>query len=117
MRVTCPALALFVWAALSGIVVAQGVTPPEVQLGRMDRSYGVLEGTFILKNTNNFPIADASIWCSITAPSGTVIGSYQFTIYEIIPAKGRKTIQNYKFGLWPEQGKSIGCYSASARRA
>lgn len=93
------------------------VFPPGVKLGRMDRSYGVLEGSFTLTNENAFAIADAEIICEITAPSGTVVGGYRFTIYDVVAAKKSKAVNAYKFGSWPQQGKSLSCEANKARRA
>jgi hypothetical protein len=83
----------------------------------MDRSYGVLEGSFTLTNENAFAIADAEIICEITAPSGTIVGGYRFTIYDVVAAKKSKAVNGYKFGFWPQQGKSLSCEANKARRA
>lgn len=92
------------------------VSLPTIKLGKMDSSYGVLAGSFSIVNSNAFAIYDTEIICDITAPSGTRVGGYHFTIFEIVPATGTKEIKNYKFGLWPDQGKSIGCYGKQAKR-
>jgi hypothetical protein len=100
--------------AREGIPAAAASLPPEIKLGQLDRSYGLLEGGFTLKNPNNVPIKDVGILCEVTAPSGTIIHHYRFTIFEIVPAKGEKTVRNYKFGFWPQQGKSISCGVANS---
>jgi len=93
------------------------VQAPEIKLiGTLDSSYGMLQGSFTLKNLNDFAIADAQIACSVTAPSGTVIHRYDFIIYETLQPNATKTVRNYKFGLWPQQGKSISCRSLGALR-
>jgi hypothetical protein len=92
------------------------VKPPEVKYGELDRSYGVLKGDFTLINTNDFAIRDARMVCDVIAGSGTTIHTYRFDVFEIIPAKGRKTVKGYTFGFWPQQGKSLSCYSTSADR-
>jgi hypothetical protein len=82
-----------------------------IELGRLDRSYGLLEGSFTLKNPNKFAIADVKIHCDITASSGTSIDQKDFIVFEAVPAKGQKMVRNFKFGYWPQQGKSIGCHA------
>lgn len=93
------------------------VLPPEVNLIRLDRSYSVLEGGITLVNPNAFAIKDARIYCSVFASSGTAISSYDFQLFEKVPAKGKKTISKYNFGFWPQQGKSISCIAKNALRA
>lgn len=97
--------------------VAPLVKPPAIKLGQMDRSYGLLEGAFTLTNPNKFAIADIEIACQVTAASGTVIGGYRFTLYQNVAAQKSKTVQGHKFGLWPEQGKSLSCTATGARHA
>jgi hypothetical protein len=82
----------------------------EIKLGR------VVEGGFTLKNPNDVPIKDVDITCTVTAPSGTAIHHYRFTIFDIVPAKGEKVIKNYKFGYWPQQGERVGCRVVAALR-
>lgn len=82
---------------------------PIIKFGPLDRSYGVLEGDFTLTNTNKYPIKDVVLNCDITGASGTVIRSPAFTVYEIVPANGKKTVKKFNFGFWPSQGKSFAC--------
>ena len=93
---------------------AKGPSLPEdasIELGTLDRSYGLLEGSFTLKNPNQFAIADIKVRCDITASSGTTIDQKEFTVFDVVPAKGEKAIRKFKFGYWPQQGKSIGCHT------
>jgi hypothetical protein len=89
---------------------------PTIDLKSLDRSYNQLQGTIILKNPNIFPIADVKITCLIYADSGTAIRDVDFTLYQVVPAKGHKTISGYKFGFWPDQGKRVGCSTAGYQR-
>ena len=93
------------------------IEPPSIKLGKLDTSYGILQGSFTLANANKFVVADAELTCAITAPSGTVVGGYHFTIYEVLAANKSKAVSNYKFGFWPQQGKSMSCDVKGARRA
>lgn len=86
--------------------------PPTIKWGTMDKSYSVLEGTFTLSNPNKRPIKDVILRCEITGGSGTVIRSPTFTVYEIVPANGKKTVRKFNFGFWPPQGKSFACNTA-----
>lgn len=90
--------------------------PAEIDLGRLDSSYGALQGSVTVKNPNAFEIKDPEFICVITAASGTEIRRFRTVIYERVPANGRKTVRNHKFGYWPDQGKSIGCEGDLARR-
>lgn len=87
-----------------------------IELGTLDRSYGLLEGSFTLNNPNRFTIADVKVHCDITAPSGTTIEQKDFTVFQVIPARGHRTIKGFKFGLWPQQGKSVGCHTTGYAR-
>lgn len=92
------------------------VMEPHVELTNLDRSYNVLTGTITLENYNAFPIKDASIICDVVAPSGTVIHTYRFQLFETVPAKGKRLVNKHNFGFWPPQGKSLGCRSTRAVR-
>lgn len=101
-------------AQIDKIEFAKLPPPPsdiEIKLGTLDKSYGVLKGDFTLKNNNVFAVADVKIACSIYAPSQTVIKKYDFTIFDVIPAKSSKTIRGHNFGFFPDQGKSVSCSS------
>jgi hypothetical protein len=58
------------------------------------------------------PVKDVILRCDITGASGTVIRSPTFTVYEIVPANGKKTVKKFNFGFWPSQGKSFACNTA-----
>lgn len=85
---------------------------PKIKLGKLDKSYNLIKGSFTIENPNAFAIADVKIACSIMGESGTTISELSFVIYEIVPAKGRKVIQAHDFGYASSQTKSISCNSA-----
>jgi hypothetical protein len=89
--------------------------PPLVKLGRLDNSYSILKGKLTLTNTNKYAVADTVINCDVTASSGTTVGGYNFTIYEVLQPSKPKTV-DYNFGFWPQQGKSLNCRSLRATR-
>jgi hypothetical protein len=82
---------------------------PQIKLTTVDMSYSSFVGSVTITNPNAFPIADIRISCSVYAGSGSTIKEYNQTIYEIVPAKSKKTIRNHRFGYWPDQGKKVGC--------
>src|SRR3954452_12197135 len=80
----------------------------ELKWGTVDMSYGLFVGSFTIKNNNSYAVADLRISCQVTAPSGTQVGAYDFTLYEVVGANKSKTVR-HRFGLWPDQGKSVSC--------
>ncbi|HEX3339850.1 MAG TPA: hypothetical protein VHT68_11850 [Pseudolabrys sp.] len=85
------------------------VIPPSVKLSSLDSSYGAVRGNLSLSNPNNFAIAETEVVCDVIAASGIVIDHYRFTVSEIIPANGTKTMNRYQFGPWPRQAKGLQC--------
>lgn len=102
-------------AKMPALVVAP-TDVPTLKFEWLDKSYGILRGTFTVSNPNPFAVTDPVVECDIVAPSGTVINQYRFTVYERILANGHKTIKSFEFGLWPQQGKSLSCATLSAQR-
>src|ERR1700712_2600940 len=82
---------------------APSISLPSIDLKSLSSEYGFLEGSFVISNANSFPIANAAIHCDVHGPGGTVVHAFDFVIQELIPANGKKTISNYKFGFWPQQ--------------
>jgi hypothetical protein len=58
----------------------------------------VMIATFRISNGNPFAIKDIGIVCTLSAPSGTTLGLNAVTLYQVIPAKGRKTIRDLNMG-------------------
>lgn len=57
----------------------------------------ILNGS--IKNSSNFAMKDADIKCTLTGPSGTVVGSVRETLYEIIPAQQSKRFHELNMGF------------------
>jgi hypothetical protein len=95
---------------------APSISLPRVDLKSLRSEYGFLQGSFVISNTNAFPIADAAIRCDVHGPSGTVVHTFDFVIDEPVTANGQKTISDYKFGFWPQQSSQMDCRSISAKR-
>ena len=92
------------------------VIPPSIKLSSLDSSYGAVRGNLSLSNPNNFAIAQTEVVCDVIAASGIVIDHYRFTVSEIIPANGTKTMNRYQFGPWPRQANGLQCSGNKAVR-
>lgn len=57
----------------------------------------ILNGS--IKNGSNFAMKDADIKCTLTGPSGTVVGSVRETLFEIIPAHQSKRFRELNMGF------------------
>jgi hypothetical protein len=95
---------------------APSLSLPKVDLKSLSSQYGFLQGSFVIGNTNAFPIADVAIHCDVHGPGGTVIHTFDFVVDEPIPANGQKPVTNYKFGFWPQESSQMDCRSISAER-
>ena len=71
--------------------------------------FNVMTGTFTITNKNDFEIKDIEIKCYHYAPSGTLIDSNTRTVYEKIPAKGKKTLKDFNMGFIHSQANKSGC--------
>jgi len=69
----------------------------------------VMLATLEIKNNNDFPVKDILVECSVSAPSGTSLGSTQRTVYEAIPAKSSKTVRRFNMGLINTQASRGAC--------
>jgi hypothetical protein len=70
--------------------------------------------TFVIKNTSPFDIKDITIHCTNAAPSGTVIGSIDHTIYDLVKANSTKTFREVNMGFIHSQASSSGCHVVTA---
>jgi hypothetical protein len=95
---------------------APSLSLPRVELKSLSSEYGFLQGSFVISNANAFPIADATIHCDLHGLSGTVIHTFDFVVDELVPASGKKPINNYKFGFWPQESSKMDCRSISVER-
>ncbi|HWL38701.1 MAG TPA: hypothetical protein VNO75_00560 [Gemmatimonadaceae bacterium] len=69
----------------------------------------VMLATFIITNPTSRTIKDVEITCTHFAASGTKIDENTRTIYQIVPAKGKKRIPDFNMGLIHSQAKSSAC--------
>lgn len=69
----------------------------------------VMEVDFTFTNRSPYPAKDITVTCTHFAPSGTEIDSNTRTIYEIIPAKGKKLIKKFNMGFIHTQATSTTC--------
>jgi hypothetical protein len=95
---------------------APSLSLPRVDLKSLRSEYGFLQGSFVISNANAFAIADTAIHCDVHGPGGAVIHSFDFVIDELVPANGKKPIDNYKFGFWPQESSQMDCQSMSVAR-
>lgn len=64
---------------------------------------------FTFNNPTPYPARDITVTCTHYGPSGTEIDSNTRTIYEIIPANGKKKIKEFNMGFIHSQAKSTSC--------
>lgn len=64
---------------------------------------------FVFTNKSPYPAKDLTVTCTHYAPSGTVIDSNTRTIYEIIPAKRTKKVNDFNMGFIHSQAASSIC--------
>jgi hypothetical protein len=69
----------------------------------------IMKADFTVTNSNTFPIKDIQITCIHSAKSGTVIDKNERTIYDIVPAKGKRTFKDFDMGFIHSQAASSSC--------
>lgn len=69
----------------------------------------VMEVTFIIKNSNPFPIKDIDVECVNFGKSGTRLDSNERTIFDIVPKKTSKEFPNFNMGFINSQTSSTSC--------
>ena len=69
----------------------------------------VMEADFTIQNPSNYAIKDIEVTCTHFANSGTEIDSNTRTIYETVPAKGKKVVKNFNMGFIHSQAHKSGC--------
>ena len=94
----------------------QQASPPDVELGRLDTSGGMVRANLTLTNRNSLQIHSAEINCAVLSRDGSERARFRFTIFESVPAKGSKLITKHNFGPWPPTANSITCESDKALR-
>lgn len=63
----------------------------------------------VFTNSSPYPAKDITVTCTHYAPSGTEIDSNTRTIYEVIPAKGIKKVNDFNMGFIHSQASSTTC--------
>lgn len=92
-------------------------SPKEAALrqAKIDFSWGkggfgsVMEVDFTIQNPSNYTIKDIEVTCTHFANSGTEIDSNTRTIYESVPAKGKKIIKDFNMGFIHSQANKTSC--------
>jgi hypothetical protein len=69
----------------------------------------IMQATFTITNTNAFPVKDIEVLCEHSANSGTVIDSNRRTIYDIVPANGKRTFKDFDMGFIHSQASKTSC--------
>ena len=95
---------------------APSLSLPRVELKSLSSEYGFLQGSFVINNTNAYPIADAAIHCDMHGPNGAVIKTFDFVVHELVPANGKTPVNNYKFGFWSQESSQMDCRTISVKR-
>jgi hypothetical protein len=80
---------------------------------KLDFTWGarnsIMIANFTITNSSTVTVKDIEIRCTHSGPSGTEIDSNTRTIYEIIPAKGKKRVREFNMGFIHSQAASSGC--------
>ena len=69
----------------------------------------VMMADFTIINPSNYKIKDIEITCTHYAKSGTKIDSNKRTIYDVVPAKGKKIFKDFNMGFIHSQAHSSAC--------
>lgn len=64
---------------------------------------------FVILNPSNYAIKDLEVTCTHFANSGTRIDSNSRTIYEVVPAKGKKIVKDFNMGFIHSQATKTSC--------
>jgi hypothetical protein len=95
---------------------APSIALPSVDLKSLRSQTGFLLGSFVIGNTNAFPVAKTAIHCDVLGPGEAAIQTFDFVIEELVPAHGQTTITDHKFGFWAQQSSRMRCRSTSVER-
>jgi len=69
----------------------------------------VMMADFTITNLSNYTVRDLDVTCTHYANSGTEIDSNSRTIYETVPAKGKKVVRNFSMGFIHSQAARSSC--------
>lgn len=92
-------------------------TPKEIALQEVKLDFqgtlagfgNVLEMDFTITNPTIYAVKDFQITCKHFAKSGTAIDSNTRTVYDVVPAKGKKKIRNFNMGFINSQTATSSC--------
>jgi hypothetical protein len=74
-------------------------------------------GDFSIKNKGVYPIKDFDIRCTISAASGTELGTVRATAYEMVKPRSTMRLKELNMGLMNSQAKKANCEIRSVERA
>jgi hypothetical protein len=69
----------------------------------------VMIANFTITNPTSYMVKDVEITCTHYAASGTQIDENTRTIFEIVPAHGKKRVPKFNMGLIHSQARSSSC--------
>jgi hypothetical protein len=69
----------------------------------------VMMVNFVFTNASSHPVKDIEVRCDHYAPSGTVIDHNTRTVYEVVPAHGKKRVRDFNMGFIHSQVSSSSC--------
>ncbi len=69
----------------------------------------VMIADFTITNPTSYTVKDLEVTCTHYANSGTEIDSNSRTIYETVPAKGKKVVRNFSMGFIHSQAARSSC--------
>jgi uncharacterized membrane protein YvbJ len=75
----------------------------------------VMKADFTIQNPTIHTIKDIEITCIHYANSGTKIDSNERTVYEIVPANGKKVVTDFNMGFIHNQASSSSCQVTDLR--
>jgi len=69
----------------------------------------IMIADFTITNLSDYPVKDLDVTCNHFANSGTKIDSNSRTIYETVPAKGKKVVKDFNMGFIHSQAARSSC--------
>lgn len=73
--------------------------------------------TLTVANDNSYAVKDPVVRCVFTGESGTRLSEPAQTVYQIVPARGRKTLKNIAVGWIDSQSARASCAVIAVERA
>jgi hypothetical protein len=97
--------------------VKSNKTPTQIAMSntRLDYTWNkvgfdnIMEADFTISNNSKYLIKDIEITCTHFAKSGTKIDSNERIIYDVVPAKGKKTFSKFNMGFIHSQAEKTNC--------